>query len=82
MQSAVQSQANYSETDFRRVVFLKFIVSKFSASCKKVEVVFDRYSDNSIKGENEHNVKGLGRVELTRGDNAKFLPASYSRVSL
>jgi hypothetical protein len=29
--------------------FLKYIVSKFSASCTRVDVVFDRYLDNSIR---------------------------------
>ena len=63
--AAVQSLANRSGTKtFGEWCdnFLKYIVSHFSSSCttssRQVDVVFDRYRDNSIKGGTRTKCKG------------------------
>ena len=72
--AAVQSLANRSGAKtFSEWCdnFLKYIVSKFSASCTRVDVVFDRYLDNSIKGGTRAKREGGTRAKREGGTRAK-----------
>ena len=46
--------------------FLKYIVSHFSSSCTRVDVVFDGYLDNSIKRRNQNEAQRRNQNEAQR----------------
>ena len=71
--------------------FLKHIVSHFSSSCTRVDVVFDRYLDNSIKGGTRTKRKGGKQKGIRKNVESKeqkigkwerFIAADKNKASL